>query len=64
MIANKTWREIRVMALVYLLILELLMGPVILLWPDFYGDLQRSTMLRNKARFFLSSNVSEMADSF
>ncbi|MEC7582838.1 MAG: ABC transporter permease subunit [Planctomycetota bacterium] len=47
MIANKTWREIRVMALVYLLILELLLVPVIVLWPDFYGDLQRSTMLRN-----------------
>ena len=47
MIATKTWREIRLMALVYLAILELLLVPTILLWPDFYGDLQRSTMLRN-----------------
>ena len=47
MIAGKTWREIRVMALVYLLILELLLVPVILLWPDFYVDLQRSSLFRN-----------------
>jgi hypothetical protein len=46
-IAGKTWREVRVMALVYLLILELLAVPVILLWPDIYADLQRSTLLRN-----------------
>lgn len=47
MIARKTWREVRVMALVYLLILEVLLLPVILLWPDIYGDLQRSTFLRS-----------------
>lgn len=47
MIAKKTWREIRVMVLVYMLILELLAIPVILLWPDIYADLQRSTLLRN-----------------
>lgn len=47
MIANKTWREIRVMTLVYLLILELLLIPAVLLWPDIYGDLQRSTFLRS-----------------
>ncbi|MBK8100422.1 MAG: ABC transporter permease subunit [Planctomycetes bacterium] len=47
MIAGKTWRELRVMALVYLAILELLTVPVILLWPDIYADLQRSTLLRN-----------------
>jgi ABC-type transport system involved in multi-copper enzyme maturation permease subunit len=46
-IAAKTFREIRVMALVYLGILELLSVPVILLWPDLYGDLQRSALLRN-----------------
>lgn len=46
MIAGKTFREIRWMALAYLLILELLAVPVILLWPDFYPDLQRSTLLR------------------
>ncbi|MEO6595972.1 MAG: ABC transporter permease subunit [Planctomycetota bacterium] len=47
MIAGKTWREVRVMAFVYLLILELLAVPVILLWPDIYGDLQRSTLFRS-----------------
>jgi len=47
MIAGKTWREVRVMALVYLLILEALAIPVILLWPEIYADLQRSMMLRN-----------------
>lgn len=47
MIAGKTWREVRVMALAYVLILELLAIPVILLWPDFYPDLQRSTLLSN-----------------
>jgi ABC-type Na+ efflux pump permease subunit len=46
-IARKTWREIRFMALVYLAILELLAIPVILLWPEIYADLQRSTLLRN-----------------
>ena len=35
------------MALVYLLILELLAIPVLLLWPDLYGDLQKSTLFRN-----------------
>ncbi len=46
MIAAKTWREVRVMALAYLVILELLAVPVILLWPDIYADLQRSTLLQ------------------
>ena len=44
MIAAKTWREVRWMAVAYLVILELLTVPVILLWPDFYPDLQRSTL--------------------
>jgi ABC-2 type transport system permease protein len=47
MIAAKTWREVRVMALAYLLILELLCVPVLLLWPEIYADLQRSTLLKN-----------------
>jgi ABC-type transport system involved in multi-copper enzyme maturation permease subunit len=47
MIAAKTFRELRIMALVYLGILELLLIPVILLWPDLYADLQRSSLLRN-----------------
>lgn len=55
MIAVKTWREIRVMALVYLCILELLLIPVIVLWPDLYGDLQRSTFLQVFSRFWEGS---------
>jgi hypothetical protein len=46
-IAGKTWGEIRVMAFAYLLILELLCIPVLLLWPNIYSDLQKSTLLRN-----------------
>ena len=42
MIAGKTWREIRVMAFAYLMIMELLAIPVILWWPDIYDDLQKS----------------------
>ncbi|MBM3972561.1 MAG: hypothetical protein FJ301_00445 [Planctomycetes bacterium] len=47
MIAGKTWREVRWMALAYLLILEALCAPVLLLWPDIYEDLQRSTLFKN-----------------
>lgn len=47
MIAGKTWREIRWMALAYLLILELLCVPVLLWWPDIYTDLQKSTLFRS-----------------
>lgn len=47
MIAGKTWREIRWMALAYLLILELLCVPVLLWWPDIYPEFQRSGLMRN-----------------
>lgn len=47
MIAAKTWREIRWIALAYLLILELLCVPVLLWWPDIYTDLQKSTLFRS-----------------
>lgn len=47
MIAGKTWREIRWMTLIYLLIFELLAIPVLLLWPDLYDDFQRSTLFKN-----------------
>jgi len=47
MIAAKTWREVRMMALAYLIILEMLAIPVLLLWPDIYADLQRSTLFRS-----------------
>lgn len=53
MIAGKTWRELRYMALAYLLILELLAIPVLLLWPEIYGDLQKSTLMRNLGIDFL-----------
>lgn len=55
MIAGKTFREIRWMALAYLLILELLAVPVILLWPDFYPDLQKSALLRNLGADWLNA---------
>lgn len=47
MIAGKTWREIRWMAVVYLLLFELLAIPVLLLWPDLYSDLQKSSLFKN-----------------
>ncbi len=47
MIAGKTWREVRLLAVAYLLVLELLCIPVLLLWPDFYPELQKSALLRN-----------------
>ena len=34
MIAGKTWREVRGMGIAYCLLLELLLVPAILLWPD------------------------------
>jgi ABC-type transport system involved in multi-copper enzyme maturation permease subunit len=52
-IAGKTWREVRVMALAYLLILELLCVPVLLLWPEIYADLQRSSLMKNLGIDFL-----------
>ena len=47
MIWRKTLRELWLIGLTYVLILELLAVPVILLWPDFYPDLQRSTLFRS-----------------
>jgi ABC-type transport system involved in multi-copper enzyme maturation permease subunit len=57
LIARKTWREVRVTVAVYLVLLELLLVPVILLWPDFYPDLQRSTLFRNAPIDFLKRIV-------
>ena len=53
MIAGKTWRELRWLALAYLLILEALTIPVLLLWPEIYADLQRSTLLKQLGIDFL-----------
>ncbi|MFT4515814.1 MAG: ABC-type transport system involved in multi-copper enzyme maturation permease subunit [Planctomycetota bacterium] len=47
MIAGKTWREVRMIGLAFILILEMLAIPVLLLWPDIYAELQRSTLLSN-----------------
>lgn len=47
MIWRKTVRELWVIALAYLVILEALAIPVLLLWPDIYADLQRSTLFKN-----------------
>ncbi len=38
MIARKTWRELRLMALGYLLLLEVLLVPAILLWPNLRAE--------------------------
>lgn len=53
MIAKKTFREIWLMALVYALLMEVLQVPIILLWPDLYGDLQKSALLKNAGFDFL-----------
>jgi ABC-type transport system involved in multi-copper enzyme maturation permease subunit len=52
-IAGKTWRETRFLALAYLLILEGLTIPVLLLWPEIYSDLQRSSLLTQLGIDFL-----------
>jgi len=56
-IAGKTWREIRWLCLAYLLVLELLTVPVLLLWPDIYADLQRATLFKNVSVDFLKRIV-------
>jgi len=58
-IAGKTWREMRWMALAYLLILEGLCVPVLLLWPDFYADLQRSSLFKNLAFLDFAKRIGE-----
>lgn len=45
MIARKTWREVRWMALVYTIILGLMLVPAMILWPDVYDDLRRGSAL-------------------
>ncbi len=47
MIWRKTLAELWLIGLAYVLILELLAVPVLLLWPDIYADLQRSTLFKN-----------------
>ena len=50
---------------VYLLLLELLAIPVILLWPDLYSDLQKSSLFKNLPIDFLKIDgglVRNMAD--
>ena len=56
MIAGKTWREIRLMALVYAALLVLLDAPVIMLWPDLYDELRTSSLVRNLP-FDLGSSI-------
>lgn len=45
MIAGKTWREVRLMTLVYAAILILMMVPAVFVWPDLYADLQRPSAM-------------------
>ncbi len=63
MIAQKTWSEVRFMALVYVLMLMLLQIPVILLWPDVYDDLKKSALMKNMAIDFLQRIGSGITDS-
>jgi ABC-type transport system involved in multi-copper enzyme maturation permease subunit len=44
-IAGKTWREIRGMALAYLAILALILIPAVQVWPDLYSDFQRGSAM-------------------
>lgn len=53
MIWRKTMRELWLIALAYLVILELLAVPVLLLWPEIYADLQRSTLFKSLGVDFL-----------
>lgn len=62
MIAQKTFREVRVMALVYACLLLLLEVPVILLWPEVYDDLKKSALLRNVGFDFLQRIGSGITD--
>ncbi len=60
MIARKTWREVRGMTIAYTLLLELLLIPAILLWPDLrragagIGELLPAEFLRNIFRQVMS----------
>ena len=63
MIWRKTARELWAIALAYVLILELLAVPVILLWPDFYPDLQRSTLFKTLDIDFLKRIGEAVSDS-
>ncbi|MEO0480633.1 MAG: ABC transporter permease subunit [Planctomycetota bacterium] len=45
MIALKTWRELRSMGIAYILILEALLIPAVVLWPDLRGGFDEITSL-------------------
>ena len=47
MIWRKTLRELWLIGLAYVVILEALAIPVLLLWPEIYADLQRSTLFKS-----------------
>lgn len=63
MIARKTWRELWVMAVAYLLILEALCVPVLLLWPEIYSDLQRSSLFKNMSIDFVKRVMTGVTDA-
>lgn len=46
MIWRKTMRELWLIGIAYVVILEALAIPVLLLWPDIYADLQRSSLFK------------------
>ena len=62
MIAGKTWREIRWMTLVYVIIFEALAIPVLLLWPDLYNEFQKSTLFQSLPIHFLKRIAEGVSD--
>jgi ABC-2 type transport system permease protein len=59
-IVRKTWREVRMMALAYALILELLLVPAVLLWPSLRDEGALSTMQRLMPADFLARMFENM----
>ncbi len=51
MIVAKTWRETRLLILIYLVVMHLLMLPPILLWEDLYHDFQTSSLFVALGKF-------------
>ncbi|MBI5849756.1 MAG: ABC transporter permease subunit [Planctomycetes bacterium] len=61
MIAGKTWREVRGMGLAYCLLLELLLVPAVLLWPDV--KLGLSAIMKMMPMAILRDMFVQMTDS-
>ncbi len=62
MIASKTWREIRGMTIAYTLILELLLVPAILLWPNLRDS--KSFVVQLMPAEFLKNMMQQAMDAY